>query len=59
MPKIGFKHMLGNIDLSALGHHVGHVATIVASNGYGRAALVASAVGASSAAVAQIQAARV
>lgn len=58
MPKIGYRHIFGNIDLSALGHHVGHAATIVASNGYGRAALVASAVSASSVAVARLHTAR-
>lgn len=58
MPKIGFKHVFGDIDVTALGHHVGNVAHVIAFTGAGRAALVASAVASASAAVLKAHAAR-
>lgn len=58
MPKIGFKHVFGDIDLTALGHHVGNAAHVIAFTGAGRAALVASAVASASVAVAKASASR-
>lgn len=56
MPKIGLKHIFGDIDVTAVAHHVGNVAHALAFTGTGRAALVGSAVTAASVAVARAQA---